>query len=431
MAGGQQAENTLHENTIGWAILLVVIAVIVYIFWYFKAEEVRNVIRWIRYSEAWVLQWFVLLGEMTGISDGRFIFKGQSISFWDAFKGNSDLISRHVRGGGNPNATLYYGMANYDKNALTYDHLSLFNAMTMGPLKILFILISVLGAFWCLFIGPHTQYRSRLGLDGLIARQAPNFPVISPFVDFNPSTQPPRPPGSPVPVELPEFAEALGPEEWLAYNQIPIPNGVVDEDALQKHFQKQLIGRWKGVKALKPYQQVLLAAFCLKASRKRGDSDEMLSRIAMCWNFKGGLNLNKDRKLVSQARAILKDSKISGGTLAACNRHAFVTTALLRGLAYARSEGGVLAPAQFVWLRAHDRTLWYPLNNLGRQSFHTEAIGAMAHYKSEKLTDRPIPTPKVEYAIQTMTDYMKSSIARPIPQLDYSQSKKRGIKKAV
>lgn len=52
MAGGQQAENTLHENAIGWSIMLVVLAVIVWIFWYYQSDEVRNIVRWIRYTEA-------------------------------------------------------------------------------------------------------------------------------------------------------------------------------------------------------------------------------------------------------------------------------------------------------------------------------------------------------------------------------------------
>ncbi|MFK7839323.1 MAG: type IV secretion system protein [Bdellovibrionales bacterium] len=431
MAGGQQAENTLHENAIGWAILLAVFAVIVYLFWYFKSEEVRNLIRWIRFSQAWFLQWFILAGQMIGISDGTFIFRGQTYSFFDVLNGNSNLVTQEVGRNGNPNSSLYYGMKNYNKNALTFDHLSLFNAMTMGLMKYIFMLLAGLGGLWCLFSGPQTQYRSRLGLDGLIARQAKNFPVIAPFADFNPSTQPPRPPGSPVPVELPDFAEALGPEEWIAFNQIPIPDGKIEEEAAAKYFKKQLKGRWKGVKALKPHEQVLLAAFSLKASRKRDQADDMLSRIALCWNAKDGLKLSKDKSLVSEARKILKNKDLSSGTIAACNKHAFLTTALLRGLAYAREEGGVLAPAQFVWLRAHDRTLWYPMNNLGRHSYHMEALGAMSHFKAEKLTNRPIPTPKMEGAVQMITEYMTSTLARPIPQLDYSQSKKRGVKKAV
>jgi intracellular multiplication protein IcmP len=87
----------------------------------------------------------------------------------------------------------------------------------------------------------------------------------------------------------------------------------------------------------------------------------------------------------------------------------------LRALAYAREEGGVLAPATFVWLRAYDRMLWYPLNNLGRQAFHMEAVGAMCHYKAEKLANRPIVRPKVDGAVETLTEYMKSYKAKEIP----------------
>jgi intracellular multiplication protein IcmP len=232
-----------------------------------------------------------------------------------------------------------------------------------------------------------------------------------------------------VPAELPLFAEALGPEEWLAYNQIPIPDGKVDQQALYLAFTRQLGPRWQGVKSLPPYKQILLAAFCLKAARKRTDGDSMLGRVAECWDHEKGLQLNRDKKLLSDARRVLANKDICGKTMQKVNMHAFQTTAMLRALQTAREEGGVLAPAQFVWLRGFDRTLWYPLNNLGRQGFHMEAIGAMAHFKAEKLTNRPIPRPKLGDAMGSITEYIGSRRARPIPQLDYSGSKKRGIKK--
>jgi len=412
LAGGQQAENTLHENAIGWCILMAVMAVLVWLFWYYQSDEVRNMVRWIRYGEMWLVYLFVAIGEALGLygDEGyKIFFEGKQYGWQEGFNATPD----------------------YPKQQLSYFHLSFFTALAMQPMRIVLVAICGVGALWCMFKGPRTHYRSYLGLEGLIKRQSGNFPVIAPFMDFNPAKQPPRPPGSPVPAELPQFAEALGPEEWLAYFNIPAPDGVIDKDAAAKAFKKQLYGRWKGPMALKPYQQILLAAFCLKAARKRNESDDMLGRLAMCWTFKGGLKLSRDKSLLKEARKILKNKDLSGGTLSKCNQHAFVTTALLRALANARDEGGVLAPATFVWLRGHDRTLWYPLNNLGRQSFHLEAMGAMSHYKAEKMTQRPIPVPKVDHAVETITEYMGTTRARPIPQLDYSQSSKRGVKKAV
>tara|TARA_X000001036_G_scaffold32752_1_gene26825 strand:- start:2006 stop:3253 length:1248 start_codon:yes stop_codon:yes gene_type:complete len=415
LSGGQQAENTLHENAIGWAMLLVAVAAIGWLFWYYYDTEIRNIVRWIRYAEMWVISWFIyaqnaifdILGMET--ERARFVFNGKEYD-WEASFVSVDA---------------------FKKEQLTYTHLSMFGAMAMQPLKHLFIFICGLGCIWCIFKGPRTYYRQRMGLENLIYRQAFNFPVISPFVKFNPATQPPRPPGSPVPAELPLFAEALGPEEWIAYNSIPIPDGNLDREAAAREFKKQLIGRWKGPMALEPYMQVLLAAFCLKSARKRDEADDMLGRLATCWEFKTGLNLKNDKTLLNEARKIIKNKDISGELLAKCNRHAFITTAMLRALMTAREEGGVLAPATFVWLRAHNRTLWYPLNNLGRQSYHLEAIGAMSHFKAERLTQRPIPVPKVEDAVDTISEYMQSIKARPIPQLDYSNSKKKGVKKAI
>ncbi|MGH1398550.1 MAG: type IV secretion system protein [Alphaproteobacteria bacterium] len=404
---GQQAENTLHENAIGWIILLIVIAVLLYILWYFKAEEIRNIIRWIRYGEMWIMSWFIKGWELITAEPYTIPYNGEP----------------------RPWVGYFESIPTWNKAQLT-NALGLINTLTFYPLRWIIIALCGLGALWCLFRGPQSHNRVRLGLEGLIARQAHNFPVIAPFVDFNPSNQPPRPPGSPVPAELPQFAEALGPEEWLAYTGNTAADGKVDEESAAKHFQKQLIGRWKGWKALKPYQQILLASFALKAARKRDASDVLLGRITLCWSAKDGLKLSKDRHLLSEARKILNNKDLAGSTLQACNRHAFITTAMLGALNHARSEGGVLAPAQFVWLRGHDRVLWYPLNNLGRHSHHIEALGAMSHYKAERLTQRPIPTPKIEDAVESITEYMKSQKRRPIPALDYSGSKKRGIKKA-
>lgn len=402
MNNGQQASDTLHDNGIGWALMLIVFAVLLWVFWFFYAVEVREMVRWIRYSEAWVSSWFLS-------SDHQIFFKGGNYSFHDSL----DAVPE------------------YAKEKLKYEHLALFNALAMQPLQIPIILLISAGGLWCMFLGPNTQHRTRMTLQDLIEVQSRMFPIVSPFVKFNPSTQPPRPPGAPVPAELPLFAEALGPEEWLAYNSIQIPDGQIDQDSAKKSFRAQLGKPWRGIKGLDDYKLILLATFCLKASRKREETDKMLGRLALCWSARDGLNLAKDKKLLKDAKKILGDKKLSGATLAQANRHAFETTAMLRALQFAREEGGVLAPAQFVWMRAHDRQLWYPLNNMGRQSFHMEALGAMSHFKAEKLTQRPIPVPKVEHAVQTIQDYMKSARARPIPQLDYSQSKKRGIKKAV
>lgn len=394
-------KNTLYDNAIGWMIMGAIMLILLGFFWYFYQIEVKNMFRWIRWGQIWLI-------SQVMPSDYEIVWNGTAMNY--------DQSVEEIK--------------NLPKTALSNELTALISYVAMRPLK--WVITAVLAgmALWALFRGPETQYRRSVDINKLIEIQSSNFKSITPFIKFNPSNVPPRPPGAPVPAELPAFAEALGPEEWIAYNQIPIPDGKLDEDVTEEALTKQLSKRWKGAQHLPDYKQVLLAGFCLKAVRKRSQSDDFLGRVSACWSHEKGLKLGQDKTLVKEARAILRDKKIAGDTLAKCNMHGFENTALLRGLQTAREEGGVLAPATFVWLRAHDRDLWYALNNLGRQAFHAEALGTMSHFKAEKRTNRPIPRPKLQDALTTIREYVESSKLRPIPQLDYSGAKKkRGIKK--
>jgi intracellular multiplication protein IcmP len=392
-------KNTGYDNAIGWALLLVVIFAMLWVFWYYQSENVRNSIRWVRYAEMSVSK-FILGDDFTIVQGGKEVATiGQ----------------------------IYDYAGQTDKRQLNASNMELISLGALYPLRYFFTFLIALMSFWALFRGPKALFRQKLDLNHLIDRQSNNFPAIAPFVKFNPTNQPPRPPGAPVPAELPLFAEALSPEEWISYYDIPVPNGKVEADAAARAFTRQLGPAWRGTMHMAPYKQVLLAAFCLKSVRKRSDADEMLGRLSKSWTFEGGLKL--DASLISKARKVLRDRDISGKILTKCNQHAYENTVMVRALATAREEGGVLAPAQFVWLRAFDRMLWYPLNNLGRQSHHMEALGAICHYKAEKMAQRPIPRPKMEDAVKAISEYIASPNARPIPALDYSKSSKRAIKK--
>ena len=400
MADGKQDGGT--EKLVGWAMILGIVVICCYILYRVWTPEILGAVRWIRYAEMW------LVSVVTPDSYTVTLHTGDTVNL------NEWLNS----------------IAAIPKENIDFNLIVAMSAVALIPFKWIIIAIISLIGLWAYTKGPGTQYIEVFNLDRFIRFQSNAFPAISPFVKFNPSNQTPRPPGSPVPAELPLFAEVLGPEEWLAYNQIPVPDGVIDQKVTFNAFARQLGPRWKGAQKLAPYKQILLAAFCLKASRKRKQSDDMLGRIARCWSHDKGLDLSLDKSLLREARSVLKSKELAYITIKNCNQHAWQTTALLRALLTAREEGGVLSPSQFVWLRGHDRELWYPLNNLGRQSHHMEAIGAMAHFRIERRAQRPIPKPKVEEAVRRIVEYMDNIEARPIPTLDYSQSSnKRGIKK--
>ena len=75
----------------------------------------------------------------------------------------------------------------------------------------------------------------------------------------------------------------------------------------------------------------------------------------------------------------------------------------------ARKRNGVLAPAQFSWLKLVDRPLWYALQSLGFETEGTgrylhpnprvEAVGARDHWAVERAADIPIPKPTFDRAL--------------------------------
>ncbi len=284
------------------------------------------------------------------------------------------------------------------------------------PIKMIFVVILGLLSLWAIFFGPGTHYKRKMNLEGLMSEQARSFPAIYPFLKFDPRKLPFRAPGQPVPSQLPLFSEALSPEEWLAYHEIKMTAGQIDINKAWQALGLQLGKRWQGPQALAPHAQALYAVYALKHARKRKDAERLGNELSLAWSADKGFNLSSKTK--SEIRSILKDPKTGGALQKFADQHAYETTAMLRSLSRARQEGGVLAPAEFLWLRGHDRTLWYPLNNLGRKSYHAEASGAMVHYTNELIAGQKIPTPRFEEVIRGIEAYMKSGQARPIPELD-------------
>jgi intracellular multiplication protein IcmP len=227
--------------------------------------------------------------------------------------------------------------------------------------------------------------------------------VVTTVVDFDPAQDNARSPGDPVPTVLPPFAEALSPEEWVAFHNIPVVNKVPDRDAMRRAFQLQLGPQFTGFAGLTTAQRCLIAAFALKGAQRRKEGDALLGRIAMYWNQK--TNFTPPSELLAEVQKILDDEKLGGPALRVAQRHAYRATAMLGVLKWARERGGVLAPASFLWMRGHERGMWYPLNNLGRRAYHTEGAGAIAHYMAEKTAGKALPVPRLETAVLTMIQY--------------------------
>jgi intracellular multiplication protein IcmP len=366
------ADKQPHDTPMLFALIVGTILLVVILFWLTLSEQISSGIRWVR------------VGQLTVAS-----------MFTDEF----DLILDQLKALQPEEITPQYLMIMTE----------VANKMVTIPIAILMALMG------CLAFLKKTQhpFTRKFDLDKIAGEQAENFPVSSPIMRFNPLEANHRTPGSTLPARLPSFAEALSPEEWVSFHSIPIVQGEVDMEAARRAFVKQLGGRWKSAEDLPLHLKALFVAFSMKANGMRVESDIFLGEISKFWQPNKGLVLPMD--LRTEIRKKMHDPKFGRVTEKVAAQHAFVATALLRCLQIAREQGGVLAPAQFLWLRAVDRTLWYPMNNLGRAAVHTEAAGAIAHFRAEKAANKPIPNPQVDTAVDGLKFYLRDNDVSVFP----------------
>jgi len=377
-----------HDIEVMTFLVVFVFGGFAYIFWYFFHEQVTEVLRWIRLGEMWIGS--LIFGDDFVVQTSA--FGPQSLGVWKAWLPSADI------------------------KAIGISEILVTTEVAIAPLKTIFCVGMFLMGLAVAFIEPGKKFQRKMNLQALMEEQAKAFPPLHPFVEFNPLKANHRILGKPVPEKLPLFAEALAPEEWVAYNQIKYEGKRLDRKKAQSSFAKQLGKRWRGPEYLPIYAQGLYAAFALKSRRKRKEAEELLNELAMSWSAKDGFKPSS--KLKKQIAMVLKDPATGLDIKKFADKHAFETTALLRCLARAREEGGVMAPASFLWLRGVDRNLWYPLNNLGRKAFHPEAAGAMIHYIYELVSGQKIPAPQVDDAVKGLEDMLKEVDARPIPPLE-------------
>jgi len=268
-------------------------------------------------------------------------------------------------------------------------------------------------AYYAGFVSKKNGFKTRHNLESFIKVQSQIWPVITPITNFSPTKHSARILGSEVPDKIPLFAEPFAPEEWLSFHRVPVVNGVPDREAVRRAFCLQLGPRWSSYTELPPYMQALAAAFALKGVQRREESDEFLGRISVCWSAEKGYRLTPE--LLSEIKSILKDPEVGGKALAIANKHAYRTTSMIGLLKWARFMGGVLAAAQFLWLRGVDRDLWYALNNQGRRSFHTEGAGSIAHFMAEEQAGKALPIPRMDTAIVTLNIYMGGDTPVQVP----------------
>jgi intracellular multiplication protein IcmP len=403
MSGGSPSPNT--EPVFTLFLLMAVFVFVGWIIWAFFRIELLEVLRYFRLAELW----------------GVGLFTNQAAACYEWLKqapiSNSAPTLDNVR-----MANQCFGAANLaammPDQSINYVELTGYSIAAMGrivgiylhwPLAIIILWIG----FYSGFLSPRGKFKTRYNLEGFIKVQAKMWPVIAPIANFKPGEHSARVPGSTVPDKLPPFAEALSPEEWIAWHRISVTNGIPDREAARRAFGRQLGPRWVGIEGQPPHIRALYAAFALKGVQKREESDDLLSRLSLCWSLERGFRMTSE--VSAEIDRLIRDQAVGGEAKNITSQHAYRTTAMLGMLKWARWMGGVLASAQFLWLRAADRSLWYPLNNLGRRSFHVEGSGALAHFMAEQNAKKPLLIPRIDTAIVALNQFLADPERHPMP----------------
>lgn len=164
-------------------------------------------------------------------------------------------------------------------------------------------------------------------------------------------------------------------------------------------FVVQLGSLWVSVDALPIHLQALVVIFMARVTGQRPLAKKLLCQIALS-TVTGKLDFTGVAEHLDTFRGHKFIKWLE-------KRHAYVTTFMATLLEISRSDG-VLASADFLWLKPVDRRMWYVLNNVGRRAATVEIAGVFSHWKAEKKVGRALKTPMIKNAVDALDESLQN-----------------------
>lgn len=184
----------------------------------------------------------------------------------------------------------------------------------------------------------------------------------------------------------------------------PVPVAALRRGRAKRVFILQLGVAWEGFEKLPPHRLALMAIFAARANSDRDVAAQKLAQIAISTE-KGKLNFSGCKSLLKKYYNTEKVQRV-------VQRHAYVLPMMASLIQEARRDG-VLACADFLWLKPIDRPLWYMLNSIGRQTPFVEVSGVFAHWLVEKEMGRPLKIPMVDEAVKALELSIREIVYQP------------------
>jgi intracellular multiplication protein IcmP len=170
----------------------------------------------------------------------------------------------------------------------------------------------------------------------------------------------------------------------------------IDQGLSARVFSSQMGPLWGGLESLPPHAQCLFAIFAAKANDAIEEANALMRQVAAS---SGGdaLDYSGTRQL------LVKHVPNNLAIGRAVGPHAYILTVMASMLELARTSG-VVATAEFHWLKKIDRSLWYMLNSVGRQTPFLEVAGPFAHWLVEKRLRRALKVPVITEAVNALAE---------------------------
>ena len=271
------------------------------------------------------------------------------------------------------------------------NELEYYTAIVNRMFAYFYAFIAIFYIIFKVFVSKANDFKTAFNMKSLRAQEQKNWPYISSV------------PKNLLKIDLDEgdYAMSIQPLAFVLSNDIALKTPVygetkleIIEDKTYDLFVRQMGPFWTGKLDCMPnYAKALFAIFAAKGGGDDDSARKLIDQIAIS-SASGSLDFS------GSTRLLFKHIR-SRGVGMAVSPHAYLLTAMASLLEYART-GGVVAMAELIWLKKVDRRMWYMLQSVGRQTPFVEVASAYAHWIVEKKIKRPLKTPMIDKAVESV-----------------------------
>ena len=187
-------------------------------------------------------------------------------------------------------------------------------------------------------------------------------------------------------------------------------NARLDEIKAREVLEEQLGKPFEGYGGLTPWRRALAVAFLTYAGGDKKGGVAILDAMSSSYGERNGratCRILEDENFPQRLERLWErhSALLSERCL---RRHGHFEAPWFMALLYRARRKGVLANAQFLWLRPMDRPLWYALCQCGGRTAMMEGAAAWAHYMMEEQAGHTLDSPHVASAVSSLRDALNA-----------------------